>query len=200
MLKIYTWLPKFAQITGWGGGGSRKYILSPLLLLMLEASFQSKHGIVRFTYLRDLKRVVCASTACRQETSLSLLCWREAADILGAWWVLLHLRAFTAPKHWLICHLLPPSLWRRAVGYCCASVVCNVTAVAHRCCFLSSFCQCPESFSLLILEGGETSTLSLHILMANFPACLFFFLRCKLWIHTWIFLQSWTTRSGNHGL
>lgn len=61
------------------------------------------------------------------------------------------------------------------MGYCCASVVCNVTAVAHRCCFLSSFCQCPESFSLLILEGGETSTLSLHILMANFPACLFFF-------------------------
>lgn len=78
------WLPKFAQITGWGGGGRRKFILSPLLLLMLEASFQSKLGIVRFTCLRDLKRVVCASTACRQETSLSLLCWREAADILGA--------------------------------------------------------------------------------------------------------------------
>lgn len=31
---------------------------STLLLLMLEASFQSKQGNVRFTYLEDLKHVV----------------------------------------------------------------------------------------------------------------------------------------------
>lgn len=127
-LKIYTWLPKFARIAGWGGGGRRKYILSPLLLLMLEASFQSKLGIVSFTYLRDLKRAVCASAACRQETSLSLLCCREVLIFLELMPVA-PLERFYSTK--TLAHLPPaPS---QPLREACGSLLC-ITCVQCDCC------------------------------------------------------------------
>lgn len=72
-------------------------------------------------------------------------------------------------------------LWFTAVHQFCAMwLLCHMS-----CCFLSSFPLCPESFSLVIWRGKKPSTLSIHILMVNFPAWIL--LRCRLWIHTWIF-------------
>lgn len=78
---------------------------------MLEASFQSKQGKVRVTYLGDLKHVVLQKPAGKRPHPLSavlnlgfsLLTFLEPDDCCS-------IQAFTASKHWLICHLLPPTL------------------------------------------------------------------------------------------
>lgn len=66
---------------------------------------------------------------------------------------------------------------------CIGFVQCDCCVTCHSC-FLSTFPQCPESFSLVIERGKKTLK---PFYSHSYGEFSWIFLRCKLWIHTLIF-------------
>ena len=149
--------------------------------------------------------MLCFNSLQARDLTLSVLCWTEAWACWHSWSLMT-----VAPLERLysiktLAHLPPapsqPIKEDCGLLLCISFVQCDCCVTCH-CCFLSSFPRCPESFSLVISGRGGDRWKNLNSLCSHSHgefSSLDFFNTQALDPHL-NFLQSWTTRSGNHDL
>lgn len=143
---------------------------------------------------------LCFNSLRARDLTHSVLCWREAWACWHSWSLMTVAPLESLYSIKTLAHLPPapsqPIKEDCGLLLCISFVQCDCCVTCHS--FLSTFPQCPESFSLVIERGKKTLNPFYSHSYGEFSSLDFFKMRA-LDPH-FNFLQSWTTRSGNRDL